>query len=580
VANPEEGGRDTELVAKPSAISHYDPVEHSPSLGWAFLAVGVPVLVVALLLAETRAKDAWVLQGVVPAFILFGVLLAISLMVGQPELALLNAAIALGLLAIIPSVKYGFVYGEFDAIGHYSAALQIARTGSLTARSFYSEQYAGTPLLHIFLAMTSLTSALPVEIAIACTLFLEHFLILVLVVQSTRKLFPNMNRRLVVFFALITLPVISSMTGTVFGLLMLAMLTYVLSMGLAHQPKMRYVVLTTILMISLILSHMVTVTYFLAVIAAYAVSSYVIRAFPSLGIRSSSDHIVDLVPRFIILFLFWLAYVGENLVYTIQGITSELFLGLPISLAAQQLPFTEVIYTFLLSQSRLVFSVLAAVVASSIALVRRPRAALFRLYWWSLAVSVLMGGVIVLGYDTNNAYRFLAYASLTAPFFLCYVISGRKISGPKSPTRMRIIKVVLFATLIVSMVATHPLTPLYPTAHGAPILDDNDVNSIYAISGLEYFSSVYSSERVITSHRIFTQLESLHPELMSQAYSTIFPDLEYATSPTELKKELVIFDSGGKSGTATLAMRVLTSNMTREIGVVYSNGFFYVGLAS
>ena len=149
-----------------------------------------------------------------------------------------------------------------------------------------------------------------------------------------------------------------------------------------------------------------------------------------------------------------------------------------------------------------------------------------------------------------------------------------------SVPRGGIVKVMMLATLIVSMVAVYPITPLYPQSGGNPILDDNSANTIYTMSALRYFFSVYSSDPVITSERIFWQLRSLDPGLTHLGWNTISPRLEDVTSPVELKHELVLFDTGGKSGTSTLAMRALAPDLRNTLGVVYSNGFFYIALAT
>jgi hypothetical protein len=549
-------------------------------VGWLFPTIAVPILVIALLLAEKSAKDAWILEDIAPAFIVFGILLGLGLILDRSRLAELNAAIAVALLAIVPSVKYGFVYGEFDSIGHYSTAYEIARTASVASISMYGQGYAVTPLLHIFLAMTSLTGGIPVETAIVCTLFLVQFVIFVLIAESARRMFPQIDGRLVVFLTVMTVPVLFMITGTTFGLLAVAMLIYVFSRSRERHLKVSEISLTTILMFFLVFSHFVTALYFLTFLTAYTISLLTMRGFGALRGRTS-DPIIKVAPRFLIFFVFWLAYVGPDFIMILRDIMVTLFLGSPLPSTAGEFPLTDLIQVLLFKYGRFLFSVLAGVGASSIALLRYRKTQTFAMFWWLLAGSLFIGGVVTLGHEAIPVWRFLAYASLVTPYFLCFLVSkGENIAWSLKTPRIRVIKATMLMTLVLSMVAAYPVTPLYPKSGGRPILDDNSVNSIYAVSGLQYFSGVYSSGDVITSFRIFWQLLSLHPTLVPLAWNAIFPTLEYVTSPSELKGELVVFDAGGKSGTSTIAMRTLAGNLTDTLGIIYSNGFLYIALGT
>ena len=551
------------------------------STGWLLPALGVSILTIAVLLTEKSVKDAWILQSILPAFVVFGILLGLGLMLGQSRLAEASAAIAVGLLAVVPSLKYGFVYGEFDSIGHYGTAFEILRTGSLTLSGKYGETYAGTPVLHILLATIALIAGIPTETAIVYVLFLEHFVVLVLVAESIRRIFPQIEMRTIIFISAVTLPVIFLITGTTFGLLPIAMLTYVFSTGVAREPKKR-VLLTAVLMFSLVFSHFVTTVYFMTFLGGYAISLVVARLIA--GSRGATrNHLIESVPFFFTFFILWLVYAGVDYIYATGDLISVFFLGSHVPPTTWEFPLTDVIQLFVFKYARLVFSVLLAVTTSSIALLRYRRTEAFAVFWWLLASSSLLGAIVVLGWNAETGWRFLAYASLTTPYFLCLLISRlrNRFSVPDI-SRIRVINAMMLATLVLSMIAVYPMTPLYPESGGSPILDDNSVNSIYAVTALEHFRHVYSSGPVITSVRIKWQLFSLAPELIPLEYYVISADLENVTSPAELRGQLVLFDSGGRSGTATIAMRALTPQLrdTPHLDIVYSNSLFFIGLAT
>lgn len=535
------------------------------------------------MLVASRAKDAWVLQGILTAFIVFSLLLGFGLLLGQSRLAVPNAAIALGLLAIIPSVKYGFVYGEYDAIGHYSTAVVIARTGSLAENAWYTRLYSGTPLIHIFLAMTGLTAGLPVEVVIVFVLFLVHFVAFVLVAESVRRIFPRLDRRLIVFFAMMTLPVIDEFTGTVYGLLMVAVISYLWSRTIEVEGKSRWLIPIIVVMVSIAFSHFVTTLYVFAVLACYGIFVLIMRQRRALAPTANEDAMLRLIPIFFTIFLWFFLYAGQGFMYLARFITIVSLVGSPLPSSAGQFSSLDLIQIFLLKYSRELFSMLTALAISTFILLRHWKTLTFLRFWSLLAGSLLIGVPVTLGIATSEIYRFLAYGSLVAPYFLCSVLSRRKDLASllnSNTARIRLIKATMLVALVLSMVAAYPITPLYPKSGGNPILEDNSVNSIYAVSGLDYFASVYSSGRVLTSDRIFWQLFSLHPELMHLAYNTISPGLDHGlTSPAALNEKLVLFDAGGKSGTATVAVRAfLAGNLRNKLGIVYTNGLFYIAI--
>jgi hypothetical protein len=142
----------------------------------------------------------------------------------------------------------------------------------------------------------------------------------------------------------------------------------------------------------------------------------------------------------------------------------------------------------------------------------------------------------------------------------------------------------MLAALVVSMVAVYPLTPLYPKYEGKPMLEDNDVITIYCVSGVEFLGSFYdvnSGQSVITTHSIVSDMYSLYyPKFINSHIDNSLGDIG---SLAELRNRIVVFDVE-QSGIQTLRMRtlvlpLLSVGLGGTLGVVYSNGFFYVGMA-
>ena len=580
------------LKGEANHASFYGTVKGRMGLGLLFPVMGVPLLMISIVFASTRAQDAWILENILPAFIIFSFLLGISLFMGQSGVAELNAAIALGVLAIIPSVKYGFVYGVPDEMGHYSTGVEIARTGSLAGVTFYSQSYAPTPLMHILEAATALTLGLPVDAVMALALFLEHFVIFLLVVESARRMFPRIDRRLIVFLALITVPVLPYFGGTTYGLLPLAMLTYVFSRIIRSRSE---VLLATTLMLLMVVSHFVTTVYFLIALAGYGVSLLIVRFGTSIStgkIRKSFEgspffNIVT-IPLFFAIFLLWLMFVGGNYFYYVHLLTFE-FTGAP-ALSSVGVPLFDTVLTILYADARFIFSGLMVLVASSIGLIRHRKTGAFIFRWWLFASGGLMGAAVGLGYYAPQILRFASYVSMLAPYFACFLISRQK-SKPwlLNTSQVRAIKVAMLAALVLSMIAVYPMSPLYPKwTDGKPVLEDGMANTIYCISGVKFLDSFFplSSPRALMTtetERIFADMYSLDPRFTNlDLAGVISTNLDSATSLSELRNHTVAFDVQ-RSGRLTLRMRtvvlpLLSGGLRDTLGLVYSNGFFYVAI--
>jgi len=564
------------LIGEANPTSFYRAVKGRMGLGLLFPVMGVPILMISIVFASTRAEDTWILENIVPAFIVFSVLLGISVIMGQSRVAELDAAIALGVLAIIPSLKYGFVYGNPDPMKHYGTAAVIAQTGSLATLAPYSETYAGTPLMHILPAITGLTAGLSIDAVIVITLFLQHFVIFLLVVETARKIFPKIERRLIVFLALIMVPVVPFTSGTSYALLPLAMFTYVFSTTIGWRAN--EMLLATAVMLSMILTHFVTTIYLLVALAGFAFSLLIAKRLGT----SSGVGKMAIIPSFFAIFLLWLAFMGPSYV-PVLALADFQFTQGTLVISPFQIPFLDVVQTLLFGVTRYIFSGLIALVASLIGLMRYRKTRAFLLFWWLFAAAVLMGVTIVLGFAVTQVYRFVSYASMVAPYFVCLLVSRRKSKAwLLDASRLKLIKATMLAALVLSMIAVYPMTPLYPKYDGKPILEDNTVNSIFSISGVKFFYSHYavnSSQSLLTTSGPYSQIISLHPEFTNLGSISI--ELSGVHSLTELRNRVIVFDEG-KSGINDLGMREivlpLLSDGERDgtLSVVYSNGFFYV----
>jgi hypothetical protein len=280
--------------------------------------------------------------------------------------------------------------------------------------------------------------------------------------------------------------------------------------------------------------------------------------------------------------------VGGDYIYYVRLLTFE-FTGAP-PLSPVSVPLFDTILTILYANARFVFSGLTVLVASSIWLIRHRNTGTFLLLWCLFASGVLMGAAVGSLYSVPQVFRFAAWLSMLAPYFACFLISRRK-GKPwlLNTSQVRAVKVAMLGALVLSIVAVYPMTPLYPKWTDAkPVLEDVEANTIYCVSGVNFlasFSPVYSSRPITTTPRIFADMYSLHPKFTHLDWTgVVSTNLESVTSLSELRNQIVVFDLE-RSGRQTLPMRAVVLPLlsgglrTGTLGMVYSNGSFYVAMA-
>jgi hypothetical protein len=413
-------------------------------------------------------NDAWILDGLLPYFLIF--LFAYSLLVGfstNLKLVTLVSSIFLVVVNLIPSLKYSFIYGTQDAMGHYGFINEMVKTGHVPQFGVYKIDYGSTPGLQIFVSAISILSSLDTCASMKVFLVVAPSVLPLIVFVVGRRL--NVSgklSKLMVISTTVTSPTTYIFTGTTSIYFLYAFFSCFLVLFFIYDRfDRRYLVMTVILGLAILFSHEATIIYLLVIFAVILVGQRIVKS-----IRSQTA-----------LMIFWIAAHLSFLIFCVAGFDLTKFIAiaqqLVSPLAGKEVPFASHYGGFfkltLYDEARVLTVELAknlvtgllCVLSIPVALkMRAKKDETNRLYYVLVLFSVVpaamflasSGGMVV-------KYRFWTYFSPFTPFLVgiaLWFFFYRQ--HPKNLARRRpiILAVFVFVLICISTVQTYPFQPL------------------------------------------------------------------------------------------------------------------------
>jgi hypothetical protein len=136
---------------------------HNKSKNWKFLALSIVSIgfLFSIIFNQRNYQDTWILDGIVfpTAIFVFFFLVAETFTQDNKKLVILSAAF-LAVINLVPGIKYPLFCNVFDAPAHFRFTNEIASLGYIPENERLSEQYAGNPGMHIFMACISIVSGI------------------------------------------------------------------------------------------------------------------------------------------------------------------------------------------------------------------------------------------------------------------------------------------------------------------------------------------------------------------------------------------------------------------------------------
>jgi len=468
-----------------------------------FCFFATTVLLIVRTIENAKGSDEWILEGLFPYFLLFALSYSVIVIL-SPSVGFTAIITSLYLMVInlIPNLKYDFIYGTYDPLGHYGFISEISRSGHIPLVGVYKDQYGSTPGVHIFSAILSQISGLSISIAMKLFLVVLPVTLPLLVYLLARKIDVSIELgRMAIICTAFVSPTTYIFTGTTSTYFLYVPFIYLVTLFFVKREIDRQTfVLGMIAGFPVLFSHDAT-SFFLMIYFAIAL---VILMF--LKVTKG-----NLLPRLFVSFsVLWIVILSAHFLHASEFNFSTL-LNILISFASRiisgqepkaisyygtffNLSFYEQIGILIVSLGRDALTVL--LFALSLPLIIREGAPgrensnMNRFYGFLSLSSLLPILMFVLSpFVSNLKTRYLCYFLAFSPFF-----AGLSLSFVASKTRKRIRRTALvtmiFGLVCFSILQTYPFQPLVPkieTAYGIRYTNDyREVNTDTQLAAIRF----------------------------------------------------------------------------------------------
>jgi len=553
-----------------------------------YLLFGI-TLVFSLFFIQREYQDSWVLEGLVPQMLLVSLtfmVVGVNLK-SRTKLTLLIASY-LVLLSVVPNLKYIQITGVYDSIAHYGYTNRLISLGHVPESGFYSNEYSGTPGMHLFLATFSLITGFSTTVTIKIVLISISSLTPFIIYFLTKNTISGNAGKFILLACSFSLPVASVLTGTTFALpLYFLFISVFLRQNFERKISGTFSLILVITGMALIFSHGVT-SLFLIIIMF--ITAFILKIYISLRKKSSLNvsRYLSIGTFLAIFLLIWWTYNSDWLFNTFLIRTIRSFFS---QTATESIPstffklnfYSQVILVFMRFYELLIVAGLGLV---GMILYFTKFAKHFSTKSRDLYVqifSILFATVIISApfFFVLRSYtfdRFITYSKVLSPIVIGLSLFGLfkylhlHVKRPAIRSVLfTLILLVLFSPLVFTFFIPQPLIP--KNDENEYIVDYRSVNTIYQESMIEFVERyhVYGSKVVadsVTSYQIFG--------LTSTAF---YSDYLYQNPLYhETSGEIILLHYSGISGPLNEQVNYRTRTKLDEIKfelgnhIIYDNG--------
>jgi len=483
-------------------------------LAFSVLAI---LVVVQTLLSARDVVDEWILSGVWPVFIVFMLTYCVTVAsLDNLKTVAIVTSVFLAICNLIPSLKYDFLYGFFDPLGHYAFLSEVIRTAHVPtiAVGFYTSQYGSTPGMHLVVAGLSIVTGLDVVSAMKLFLILLPVPIPLAVYYVTRKvdIAPPLSKLCVVAVAIVE-PTTYIFTGTasIYPLYVLLTCLIMIIMLANHNHRSEFVV-ALVVSGAIVVSHDFTSFFLLG----YMLIALIVSAFVKLTqigwFKVQSRFPIAFGLLFCTISLGHFVFSSQTNMMNLLSQIKELLLSLVSAKGPEaityygsfyQLTVLDKIKVLVVRLSKDAILVLSIVTAILIALRMRRTQRRTHLIYKAMAIPALIAGLtFALPLAIHPLIdRGFYYLGAFSPFLLglslyyLFHIRFRRI-------RSLVLSIAIFALLVVSSVQTYSFQPGVPTVtvggKAYYVGDWRQVNTIYDRSVISFVAKYDKSIRFST----------------------------------------------------------------------------------
>lgn len=560
--------------------------DHLPMV-WLLLVaffISLILLLVEIFLNMKDNTDSWILGGLFPYFAL--VTLIYSAIVSFSSSLKLTAFISgmyLTTLNLIPSLKYTFVYGYFDALNHFGSISQTIALGHVSEVGPYAIQYGATPGIHIFVSELSIVTGLDALSAFKFFLIFSPFIIpLVAYIVVERMEAPKGLSKAIIVSSVIMAPLTYLYTGTTaaYPLYALFISFCLLLFSFGSRLRSEFVV-ALVVGVAIIISHDATSFFLLVIVPLFLLfiwSGRRIGVFDRIPHQSSLFTLI-----FVILLLahFTLSSSISNLstlLSVFEELISKTLLRHQIVAATYHqgfyvLGFLGQVKILFISYGQIALVLLSLIVA--LFAMRKARACanvklrqFYHMVPFPMSITLLLSLIYFFVGPTPG--RGFVYLAVFLPFFaglaLFYLLFSRRFRFSRL-----VFTVTVFSLLCINAMFIFPFQPLLPHVSETPgsyyAYDLRQVNTEYDRS-LVVFASIHDSKLNAWADDI----------LKNEAIALTNSSFQLLITMNQGKATLLLLSESHSvaSGKDAVSNRQYIENTSQVDDVLYSNGFSYL----
>jgi len=538
----------------------------------------VLVLIIACFLNRRDINDEWILDGIFPIYLPFVMLFAVIVSFSSNiKFIAIITSISLATFVLIPSLKYVFIYGYHDPLGHYGFIRELINSGSIPESGFYASQYGSTPGSHIIVSTISLIAGLDAAAAMKVFLIISAFIIPLATYFVIKKLnMPKKLFKIIIIATAVTAPVQYIFTGTIASYPILVLFFCFWLLLACRDYTHSNFLIATLLGITIIISHDVT-SFFVLACLSFVLFANLFTKTVKYSKYSKTNSLLNLTIVLLILihFVFASSFNFPRLLFLIKDSIWSLFLrGSPVAFE-----YYQSFFELNLLQKVSVLAVRFAKNAILIFLSILAPLAIWRLkldnndlkrFYSKLAIPTVFALLLFILplFVRPLVSRGLIYLSAFSPFLAGITIFWFIYS--KRHFENTILAVIVFSLISISIIQIYPCQPLIPqvsTEYGNYYVADwREVSTIYTRSMI-YFVATYNIRLNVWADDI-TRWE---------IYGLTSPTFQSLLTWHPSSSPLVLLSHAGDahvipSARDAVAHEQYLQNASRENSVIYNSG--------
>ena len=558
-----------------------------------FFAIMI-LLIINVFLDIKDFNDEWILAGSLHVYFLLFVL-AYCVLVGfssSLKSVTIATSVFLVVLNLIPNLKYVFIYGYHDPIGHHGFIQEMINSGHVPRIGVYSNYYGPAPGLHIFISALSQITGLNVSTSMKIFLVVFPSILPVAVYFVARRLnIPNGLAKMMVVCTSITAPITYYFSGPSASYYLYVLFIYCFLLFVCLEKSRRSNFLIALLFGgTIIICHSMTSFFLSLCLPAVLLTLMFMRMmgpYKTIRWRTPAFLGTTIVVMSLAHFIF-VAYLNFRTIFlSIESFVAALSAARPpvafsYYSAFYELNLLEKVEVLAVQVSRdavsLFLTILAPLAIFRLKLKNEKLRKFYRVLIVPLilAISLFLASLLLFAFSVRGLYYLAPYSPFLAGATLFYIMPSKDLHFKHT-----IQTIAIFSLICVTLLQVYPFQPLIPkisTNYGNYyVLDLRQVNTVYDRSLISFINTYDLGLNIATDYLTWWQIGGLADPSVQALLTRISPlSTQNLTTPLLILVHNNITAHIVPSARDATANQEYIQNALLEENILYTNGKSYV----